>query len=360
MTNDERYMLRAIEVGERARLLSPPNPWVGCVLVKNGQIIAEGFTQPPGEDHAEVQALREAGLHAEGATAYVTLEPCAHFGRTPPCTKALIEAGIVRVVVALQDPDALVSGKGIAVLQEAGIEVDVGVCRERAENSLRPYLYHRKTGRAYCILKTAISLDGRVAAEDRTSRWISSEEARLDVHLLRANSQAIMVGSGTAKQDKPALTVRGVPLPKKQPLRILFDRQGVVAPFTPLFDVLLAPTLVITSTACSTEVKASWEKSGASIYIIENDEPFENVLSYLGSIGIIQLLVEGGPSLQTSILKQRACQELVFYVGAVILGSQGVPVFGDLSIPTIKEALPLQLNSVSVMGDSLKIHYSLI
>lgn len=354
---DEFYMLQAIEEGERARLLSPPNPWVGCVIVKDGRVISKGHTQPPGKPHAEIMAINAANESLEGATAYVSLEPCAHQGRTPPCTKSIIRAGIKRVVVAVEDPDPLVHGKGVAELIRAGIQIAIGVCAEKAQHSLRAYLHHRQTGRPYCIIKAAISIDGRAAAKDGSSQWITSEEARLDVHRLRAASQGIMVGSGTALTDLPSLTARGVPLPASPPLRILYDRRGRVPATGSLFDCRLAPTLVITSERCPIDRQEEWTKSGAGVEIFKDDAPFESVLTNLGSKGIIQLMIEGGPALHGYILQQKMCQEMVVYTGNVLLGESGLPAFAGLDIASIAAAPRLSLVDVQIFGDTVKKVY---
>ena len=239
-------MQQALALANQARWHAPPNPWVGCVIVNNKTVIGKGFTQPPGQAHAEVCALREAQEKAQGATLYVTLEPCSHTGRTPPCTQAIIQAGIKKVVIAQMDPDQRVSGKGIIQLQEAGIEVYQGLCQEQAEISLTPYLYQRRTQLPYTLLKAAVSLDGRLAAVDGTSQWISSPEAREAAHLQRAASQAIVIGAKTALNDQPRLTVRHPTVhPRLAPLRVLLDAKGRVPTEGPLFDQTLAPTLVI-------------------------------------------------------------------------------------------------------------------
>src|SRR5256886_11759118 len=198
-------MAAAVARGEQGRLTAAPNPWVGCVLVRDGEIVGRGFHRAAGEPHAEALALAQAGGRARGATAVVTLEPCTHFGRTPPCTPALVEAGVARVVVAVLDPDPRVSGRGVEELRAAGVAVDVGVGAAEAEASLRPYLHHRRTGRPLCLLQAAVSLDGRTAAADGTSQWITGPEARADAHRLRAESQAVIVGAGTALADRPSL-----------------------------------------------------------------------------------------------------------------------------------------------------------
>src|SRR5256885_12437814 len=232
-------MAEAVALGERGRLTAAPNPWVGCVVVAaDGRVAGRGFHHRAGEPHAEVHALREAGDRARGATVYVTLEPCAHQGRTPPCAPALVEAGVRRVVVAVLDPDERVAGRGIRLLAAAGVAVEVGVGAEPAARSLGPYLRHRRTGRPLCLLKTAASLDGRTAAADGASQWITGPEARADAHRLRAESGAVVVGAGTALADRPSLTFRGVdfgeaPTPAP-PLRVLLDAAGRVPAARPL------------------------------------------------------------------------------------------------------------------------------
>jgi len=223
METDDFFMEMAVALGERGRLLSPPNPWVGSLVVREGEIVGSGYTQPPGCSHAEVMALEQAGSRACGATLYATLEPCSHWGRTPPCVEAIMAAGVARVVVAMVDPDSKVAGAGIAALRQANIPTDVGIGASAAQRSLEPYLYQRTSGMPFCVLKMAASIDGRSAAQDGTSQWITSEEARLDGHKWRAYSQAIAVGSGTASLDHPHLTVRHPTLcPRSPPLLHLF------------------------------------------------------------------------------------------------------------------------------------------
>ena len=207
MDTDAELMRRALRLAGTARRTTPPNPWVGCVLVRDGEVVGEGATRPPGGPHAEIEALRAAGDRARGATAYTTLEPCSHHGRTPPCTDALLEAGVARVVVAIEDPDPHVAGQGIAVLRRAGVTVDVGTEADAATRLLAPYLVHRAEGRSFVVLKTATSLDGRIAARDGSSRWITGPAARADVHELRADSQAVIVGAGH-RARRPSLPHR--------------------------------------------------------------------------------------------------------------------------------------------------------
>lgn len=350
---DHQMMLKAIALSQEARLDAPPNPWVGCVIEKNGQVIGEGFTQPPGSAHAEVMALRQAGIHANGATLYVTLEPCSHYGRTPPCTKAIIEAGISRVVVGIGDPDNKVNGKGIQQLKEAGIQVQWGVEKERIENSLAPYLYHRKTGLPFCIAKAAISIDGRIAAQNGSSKWISSPEARAHAHQLRAESQAIMVGAGTGLADLPNLTVRDVvKKPLRPPLRVVMDRSGKIFPPSPLFDITIAPTLIVTSSACPASTRKMWEDLGVETFIATD---LIEALEFLGKRGVLQVLVEGGGSLLGSCLRENLIKVFYLYMGNCVLGDQGIPLFKGLDIPSIEKAPHLQFDKAKILGSSLMI-----
>ncbi|MGH9005989.1 MAG: bifunctional diaminohydroxyphosphoribosylaminopyrimidine deaminase/5-amino-6-(5-phosphoribosylamino)uracil reductase RibD, partial [Acidimicrobiia bacterium] len=293
--SDEAAMAEAVALGERGRLTAAPNPWVGCVIVgSDGQIVGRGFHARAGEPHAEVHALREVGERSRGGTAYVTLEPCAHQGRTPPCAPALVEAGLSRVVVAVLDPDDRVAGRGIEILRAAGITVEVGVGADAGARSLAPYLHHRRTGRPLCLLKTAASIDGRTAAADGTSQWITGPEARADAHRLRAGSGAVVIGAGTALADRPTLTFRNLEfedgLPPPQPLRVLLDAAGRVPAAGPLFDPSLAPTLVITTPVADPEAKRAWKEAGAEVeeVLFAGGVDLAAALEVLGRRGVLQ------------------------------------------------------------------------
>lgn len=340
------FMRWAIRLGEKGRLSAPPNPWVGCVIVKEGEILGEGYHALPGNPHAEIMALEKAGNLARGATAYVSLEPCAHYGRTGPCTDALIAAGIKQVVIPFLDPDPNVSGKGVAALKEAGIDVVIGVAKEDAYSSLEPYLYHRKTKKPFCILKSAMSIDGKIAAQDGSSKWITGEEARHNVHLLRAESQAILIGATTALIDHPHLTVRGVEA--KQPLRVLLDPNGKVPPEGPLFDPTHAPTLVFTKHVLE------WKKQGIEVaeYI-----SLRNVLFELGKRDILQLLVEGGAHTHSAFIKEGLAQKFVVYIGACVLGVGGKAFLSEVFIPSISEAPRWNLENMSRFGNDVRLDY---
>src|SRR5580658_328537 len=234
---DLEAMRRALALAATVRTSTAPNPWVGCVVVSAGQWF-EGATEPPGGPHAEVVALAAAGDRAAGATLYTTLEPCAHQGLTPPCTNAIVAAGVARVVVGILDPDPRVSGRGVAELRRAGVEVVVGVAADEAAELLAPYLKHRRTGRPWVVLKLAATLDGRIAAPDGTSRWLTGEEARADVHHLRAASDAVLVGAGTVRADDPELTVRlDDGIERTQPLRVVLGKAPAGAKVQPALEL---------------------------------------------------------------------------------------------------------------------------
>lgn len=356
-------MQQALALAEKARFHAPPNPWVGCVIVKDQYVVGQGHTSPPGQAHAEIHALREAGEKAQGATLYATLEPCAHFGRTPPCVDAIIRAGIKQVFIAQEDPDLRVKGKGILRLQEAGIAVYTGLCEKEASLSLASYLYQRHTKLPYTVVKTAASADGRTAAADGTSQWITSPEARQDGHLQRAQSQAIIVGAGTALCDTPKLTARHpfVTLPH-QPLRVVLDSKGKLPAEGPLFDTSLAPTLVFTTPHSPLKRWKEWENKGAEVIALSADPSgqidLKEAWHLLGHRGILQALIEGGATLQTNAFKAQIVNRLSLYLGALLLGRQGLPLFLE-TIPTLKQAYPLSLKGIKQLGDSLRIDYDL-
>jgi diaminohydroxyphosphoribosylaminopyrimidine deaminase/5-amino-6-(5-phosphoribosylamino)uracil reductase len=356
-------MARSLALARAVRRRTAPNPWVGCVVVRDGQIVGEGATRPPGGPHAEVEALRAAGERARGATAYVTLEPCGHEGRTPPCVDALIGAGIARVVVAIEDPDPQVSGRGIARLRAAGIAVDVGVQSSEAARLLAPYLVHRRLGRPFVVLKTAMSLDGRISASDGSSRWITGAAARADAHELRADSQAILVGAGTAIADTPSLTVRDVDQPPaRPPLRVVLDGRGRGPASGPLFDVDLAPTLIVTTAAAPDSAQQAWLAAGAKVVVVPESATGVGVdlpaaLEILAGFGVLQVLVEGGGTLAGAFLAVGLVDQLVAYVAPIALGPEGTPAFGSDGPATLADAARWQLTDVRRLGDDVRLEY---
>jgi diaminohydroxyphosphoribosylaminopyrimidine deaminase/5-amino-6-(5-phosphoribosylamino)uracil reductase len=315
-------MAEAIALGQSVRSETSPNPWVGAVVVPAGdEPAAEGATQPPGGPHAEVVALDLAGASARGATVYVTLEPCSHQGRTPPCADALIAAGVRRVVVGVEDPDRRVSGRGVARLRAAGIDVEVGVGAADVEASLRPYLAHRRRGRPWVVLKLAATLDGRIAAPDGSSRWITGPAARLDAHLLRAESDAILVGAGTVRADDPALTVRDVP--GRDPLRVVLGH--------PPDGAKVLPAMV---------------HVGA----------LEPLLDDLGRRGVVQLLVEGGGRVAWSFHRSGLVDQYVLYLAPALLGGDdGLSLFSGPGAASMAAAWRGRIADVRRIGSDVRI-----
>ena len=362
-TSAPEFMLRALALGQGVRRRTPPNPWVGCVIARDGEIIGQGATEPPGGAHAEVVALAAAGPRARGATAYVTLEPCSHTGRTGPCADALVAAGINRVVVAVEDPDPDVNGQGLARLRAAGVTVELGSGADQAARSLAPYLHHRRTGRASCLVKTATSIDGRVAAADGSSQWITGDLARADAHELRADSQAIVVGAGTALADRPALTVRVASEPvANQPLRVLLDARGRVPADGPLFDAGLAPTLVVTTAAVPPGTLDAWQAAGAKVEILDPGADgvgvdLTAVLTLLGRDGVLQAMIEGGPMLHGGLLRAGLVDRMVVYVAGTVLGVEGRAVFDGPGAAAIADAPRMGLLEVRRLGDDVRLDY---
>jgi len=324
MTDDEA-MTRAIERAQAVRHRTSPNPWVGAVLITTDGRVFEGATQPPGGDHAEIQALRAAGDAAKGATVFTTLEPCSHVGRTGPCAEALADAGVARVVVGIEDPDLNVAGRGVALLRRRGVEVRVGVLAVRVEAQLAPYLKHRRTGRPWVVLKLAASLDGRTAAPDGSSQWITGEAARTDAHRLRAQSDAIIVGAGTVRADDPKLTVRlpEAEQPHREPLRVVLGAVPV--------DAAVQPSLQL-------------------------DGPLEGVLDQLGERGVLQAMVEGGAGVAGAFHRAGLVDHYVLYLAPVLFGGDDAQgVFAGAGAPSIAEVWRGQIQAMEQLGGDLRI-----
>lgn len=330
---DSAWMGRAVAAAEGVRGRTSPNPWVGAVVVPAAPVEADecyvGATAPPGGPHAEVAALAAAGDRAHGATLYVTLEPCSHHGRTGPCTEAIIAAGVARVVVAVGDPDPAVDGAGTAALRAAGIEVAEGVGAEAAGEQLAAYLSHRRTGRPFVVLKLAATLDGRTAAPDGSSRWITGPVARADVHRLRAVSDAVAVGAGTVRVDDPALTVRLDPDdpchrgPDDQPLRVVLGRAPA--------DAAVLPALECTG-------------------------PLETILDDLGRRGVLQLLVEGGPTVAHDLHAAGLVDRYVLYLAPALFGGDDArPLFAGPGAASVDGLWRGRVRAVSSLGPDLRI-----
>ena len=351
-------MARALDLAERGRGTTSPNPMVGAVLVRDGRGVGEGYHRAAGEPHAEALALAAAGPLAAGATCYVTLEPCAHHGRTPPCADALLAAGVARVVAALRDPDPQVDGAGLARLRAAGVAVAVGPGAERAAEQNAAFLLHRRLGRPRVTLKAAASLDGKVAAADGSSQWITGELARADAHRLRAEADAVAVGAGTALADDPRLTVRLPGHAGRQPLRVLLDAAGRVGAGGHLFDGQ-APTLVATTAAAPAAAVEAWSAAGAEVLVCAEAPAgvdLAQLLKALGQRGVLELLVEGGPRLHASLWAAGLADRLVWYLAPLVLGGDGAPgLLAGPGAPTLAAGRALRVHSVDRLGPDLRV-----
>ena len=329
MTPPSGLMRQALDLARQAHGSTSPNPWVGAVVVKDGRIVGQGFTFPPGGPHAEIVALNEAGAAARGSTVYVTLEPCSHHGRTPPCTDALVGAGVAKVVYSIQDPDARVSGSGHRQLEEAGVEVEQGDGAEESARLLEAYIKHRRTGLPFVVAKYAASIDGRIAAASGDSRWVSGPATLRWAHEGRTKLDAIMVGSGTVVIDDPQLTARpGGELAERQPLRVVLDSSGRVKPEAGVFSAV-SQTLVATTARSASEWRRAIEGVGAEVLVLDEDRdgrvPLPPLLRELGSRGILTLLLEGGGVLLGSFFDQRLVDKVTAVIAPLVIGAADAP-----------------------------------
>jgi diaminohydroxyphosphoribosylaminopyrimidine deaminase/5-amino-6-(5-phosphoribosylamino)uracil reductase len=353
-------MRRALEVAARGWGRVSPNPIVGCVLVRDGRVVGEGWHQGPGTEHAEAMALRTAGPRAVGATAFITLEPCIHHGRTPPCVPALLEAGIEAVIAATRDPNPIIDGGGFRALREAGLVVEEGLLADEAIRQNVAFLTHVRTGRPFVILKMASSLDGKAAARDGTSKWITGREARADVQGLRAWADAVVVGAGTALADDPSLTVRGSAFASaRPPLRVIVDASGRVPGDGRAFDAA-APTLVATTELAPGGRRQEWLDAGADVIVLDRDASggvsLRALVQTLGKRDVQGVLLEGGPTLAWSAIRDGVVDQLVMYLAPTLVGGHAAPGWlGGGGFAPIGRAVRADVVSVQRIGPDLKV-----
>ena len=352
--SDDRWMALALTLGQRGLGRVWPNPAVGCVIVSDGRVLGRGWTADGGRPHAETQALRQAGEGARGATVYVTLEPCAHHGKTPPCAEALVAAGVARVVVATGDPDPRVAGRGLAILRAAGIEVVTGVQEAEARADQAGFLLRITEGRPFVTLKLAASLDARIATASGESRWITGSAARAMVHAMRARHDVVLVGGGTARADDPLLTVRGMG-GRPQPVRVVLARNldlplngqlGRTAREVPLWLVHDA----------TPEKVGPWEAVGARALRCEAGEgglDLGAALRLLGAEGITRVFCEGGGHVAAGLLREGLVDELLVFHAGLALGAEGRAMIGGLALARLAEAPRLRLAGTRDVGGDL-------
>ncbi|WP_290650580.1 bifunctional diaminohydroxyphosphoribosylaminopyrimidine deaminase/5-amino-6-(5-phosphoribosylamino)uracil reductase RibD [Aquisalimonas sp.] len=357
-SSDHQWMARALQLAELGLWGTRPNPRVGCVLVRDGVLVGQGWHARAGDAHAEVHALRAAGRDASGATAYVTLEPCAHHGRTPPCVDALINAGVAEIVMAMRDPNPAVGGRGRQKLRAAGMIVREGVCKQQA-HALNPGFVRRMlAGRPWVRCKLAASLDGRTAMASGESRWITSPAARADVHRWRARSCAIVTGSGTVQADDPALTVRDVPQAADvpPPLRVVLDSSLSTPPDAAVVRAP-GPALVLT-TRDGGDQRLALQRGGAEVETLPagpHGLDLEAVLMALGRRLINEVLVEAGPTLAGAFVSAGLVDELILYQAPHLMGHEGRPLLQLPGLERMAQRLPLELLDVRRIGSDIRV-----
>ncbi len=349
-------MTEALRLARLGEGLTRPNPPVGAVVVKNNKVIGRGYHRKAGGPHAEVYALRQAGSRAAGATLYVTLEPCSSWGRTPPCTDAILAAGIKRVVCAVSDPNSKHSGKGFTLLRKKGITVERGVGAEEGSEILRPFASTMLRTRPYITVKLATSLDGRIADSTGCSQWISGPEARVQVQGLRRRADAIMVGAGTVMADNPSLMPR--PSKGRKPYRVIVDARGKVSSLARVFtDEFAARTILATTKRCSERQRAAYTKCGAEVMVLPASGVGVSLVALMKGLhakGLMHVVCEGGGVLVGSLLKAGVVDELVLFVAPVMLGAKGLASVGAVNW-ALAEAPHMNVVESGVVGDDVMI-----
>lgn len=357
-SQDERYMRIALELAARGLGNTWPNPAVGCVIVRGERIVGRGWTQTGGRPHAETVALRQAGDAARGSTAYVTLEPCSHHGQTPPCAEALVEAGIARCVVAVEDPDPRVSGKGLALLREADIAVETGCLELSAAELNAGFLSARQLGRPLVTLKLAVSLDGRIGTHSGDSKWITSPVSRQRTHLLRARHDAIMVGSNTALQDDPELTCRLPGLPGRPSVRIVLDGRLRLALTARIVATARdIPTWIVTREDVDGTRRRAFEDCGVDVIAVKPEDAgypdLRRALELLAERGITRLLVEGGGRLAASLVRADLVDRMVWFRASSVIGGDGLPSVAAFGVDAVAEAPRWRRLRGDILGDDM-------
>lgn len=356
MATKEFYMGLALNLAEAVAGQTSPNPTVGCVIVKDGQVIGMGAHLKAGEDHAEVNALKQAGKKAEGADMYVTLEPCSHQGKRPPCTDAIIQNNIRAVFVATKDPNPLVAGRGIEKLREAGVHVETAICEERSKQLNKYFLHYMKTKRPFVTLKTAVTLDGKTAASTGDSKWITSEAARLDVHQYRNVHDAILTGVNTVKHDNPHLTTR-LPQGGKNPVRIILDTNLTIPLQSNVIQDQQAKTIIVCGRDASSKREVAIKEAGVRVKRMDTVRiQIESLLRWLGEEQVMSLFVEGGSAVHGSFIDEGSFQEVIMYIAPKIIADRdGFHVMGGRPKQWMKESRPLYFKSIETIGPDIKI-----
>lgn len=359
MATDNQYMQIALNLAAKALGRTTPNPMVGAVLVKDGRIIGQGYHQKAGTPHAEIHALREAGPAAEEATLYVTLEPCVHYGRTPPCTDAIIKARIKHVVIAAADPNPLVAGRGVEALQKAGITTTVGMMEKEANRLNEVFNKFITSAKPFVVLKSAMSLDGKIATRTGHSQWITGPEARQFGHKLRDQYDAIMVGIGTVLADDPRLTARLRNSQGKNPLRIILDSNARIPLESKVIADREAPTFIVVTKQAPASQIAALQAAGASVLVAETKKgrvDLPSLMDELGKRHITSVLIEGGAALAAAAMEERLVDKVHFFLAPIIIGGHAAPgPVGGEGIARLQQAIQLQDMFTERLGKDLHI-----
>ncbi len=352
---DEQWMRRALRLAEKGRGRTSPNPMVGAILVKDSKVVGEGYHAKAGEAHAEIVALQQAASRALGATLYLNLEPCAHFGKTPPCAPRVVEEGVKRVVIGMEDPNPLVKGKGIEILRKAGLDVDVGILEKECRRLNEAFCKYILQKTPFVVLKVAATLDGKIATRNGDSKWISGEASRRIVHRLRNQVDAILVGIGTVLRDNPLLTTRirrGT-----DPYRIVLDSRLRIPEGAKVIGTSPSKAIIATTELAPREKIEELEKRGVRILIVDTKEgrvDLKSCLSKLGEMGIASLLVEGGSHVNGSFLDEGLIDKLILFLSPKIIGDQQAPgIFSGRGVSTLQEAVALREIKVKKVGEDI-------
>ena len=350
----KKWMIRAIRLASLGKGFTSPNPLVGAVILdKKGKLISEGFHQKAGMPHAEAMAFNNLKNDPHGGTLYVNLEPCCHEGKTPPCVDKIISSGIKKVFVSIKDPDLRVAGKGIRLLERAGIEVNLGLCEKEALELNKSFIHKNLNGSAYGVLKWAMSIDGRVGLKNGESKWITSEKSRSLVHKLRADFDAIIIGGNTLRKDNPILTTRG--LKSVEPLRVVFTRTLNLPLKTNLWDTELANTLVVYDASTANKANLKRIPKNVAIEEVSSDDP-KLLSKILSKKGCNNVLWECGPKLATSAVKAGCIQELITFLAPKILGGvDGMNPFSDFEFESMDEVINLNLQEIKLLGRDIAL-----
>ncbi|MGO5014354.1 bifunctional diaminohydroxyphosphoribosylaminopyrimidine deaminase/5-amino-6-(5-phosphoribosylamino)uracil reductase RibD [Niallia sp. Sow4_A1] len=358
MKHDQEYMKLALELAESALGKTNPNPVVGAVIVKDGVIVGTGLHRKAGEPHAEVHAFNMAGDHAMDATLYVTLEPCSHYGKTPPCALLVKNSGVKRVVVATEDPNPQVAGRGISIIREAGIEVEVGILKKEAQQLNERFIHNMIHEMPFVISKVAMTLDGKIATHTGHSQWITGETARKEVHLLRNKVDGILIGVGTVLADNPKLTTR-LDGPSKNPIRIILDTNLRTPLNANITDCKEAQTIIVTAANIDSEKAMALKGKGVDLLAVSSINgklDLKNALQQLYKIGITDILLEGGSEVNASFMREGLIQKYLVYIAPKIAGGANsyTPFRGE-DIEKVDGAVPLRFEKTEWIGEDIKI-----